>query len=68
MMSEWSRFSADQTSNRHDTDPTVNFQNWLRMLVDQMANELENYMSKTWGFNEGLLEALMSTYEFRRFE
>lgn len=68
MMSEWKRFSADRTSNRLDTDPTENFQNWLRMLVDQRANELGDYMSKTWGFNAGPIEAPMSTDEFRRFE
>ena len=68
MLSEWNRFSADQASNRHDNDPTENFQDWMRMLVDQRANELGDYMSKTWGFNAGPIEAPMSKEEFRQFE
>ena len=66
MMSEWNRFSGDSKSLT--ADPTTDFNNWLQLLMDQRANELGNYMAKTWGFNAGPIEAPMSSNEFRRFE
>lgn len=67
MVSEWNRFTGD--SKPLSADPTEDFNDWLKNLVDQRANALGDYMAKTWGFNAGPIKSgPLSSDEFRRFE